>query len=778
MTAEKQLTEQLRQHEQYVSALFESSSILVGLLDLQGRFLRVNQAALDRFGYSMEDFQRMTVRELTHPHDQQITPGYIARILSGEMQSWRGEKRYLLKDGAICYLDLSVNPLRGQGGNVSGFLALGVDITERRNALAALVENERRLRNLMSNLPGMVFRYQAHPGRPGWGGVEFVSEGSLALTGYSPSELYDKGMVAFASMVHPQDRTRIQDVKQQAFKGCDSYELEYRMLTKQGELRWVWERSRVLSNETEELVLVEGFVTDITTRKEHEEKLVRLQAVVEHASESIVITDLDGIILYVNPAFTELTGYSREEAIGKRPNILKSGLHDQEFYKTMWETLMRGETWQGHLVNQNKTGVFFEEEATITPIIDASGEICHFVGIKRNVTREVDLKRQLQQAQRMEAIGTLAGGIAHDFNNILASIIGYAEIARDQLTAVSPARDSVAQVIRAGDRAAHLVKQILAFSRQDEEELCPISLQQTLQEVLSLLRSSLPSTITLQYQIDPECPPILADVTQIHQVVMNLCVNARQSIGNNQGRISVVMDHMETKEPLVAVNGALLQPGFYVMLEVSDDGCGMSTDIQAKVFDPFFSTRTHSEGTGLGLSLVHGIVRKYGGAINLVSAPGAGTTFRLYLPVCQETIDADEQDNVGELRGTETVLVVDDELLLVQMLHDGLARLGYHVIPFSSSMDALTYFTSNRDSVDLVVTDMTMPIMAGDVFCRELRLLKPELPIILCTGFSEAIDEARALSIGIREFIMKPVAPRNLAQAMRTIFDDGKHTDS
>jgi len=763
--------DQLLTNEQYFRVLFESPSAMISLIDLQGRFLKANQATQDRSGYSMAELERMTIADLTHPEDQHVSPDYFAKILAGDLQSWRGEKRYLMKNGDICNLDLSVNPLRDQAGAIYGFIAMGVETTENKNAVIALAESERRLRTLMSNLPGMAFRYRHCPGKT----LEFASEGCLPLTGYGPVELCGRDAIPFLQIIHPLDQQRVREIVQTAVDTVGSYDMEYRIKTKGGELRWVWEKGRVVARSPEHPAIIEGFSTDITPQKQQEEKLKRLQAAIEHASETIVITDHEGVIQYVNPAFEQLTGYSREEAIGKRPSILKSGHQDEAFYKAMWTALLQGEIWKGYLVNKNKQGDLFEEEATITPVLDREGNICHFVAVKRNASREVALKNQLQQAQRMEAIGTLAGGIAHDFNNILTSILGYAEIARDHFPASSPASQCIDQIIQAGDRAASLVKQILTFSRQEKEELRPVHLHQPIVEALSLLRSTLPATIQLDQHLAADCAPVLADASQIQQVLVNLCVNARHAIGNHQGRITVTMAEQTLAAPLMATSGASLPPGTYMVITVGDDGCGMAPEIQAKIFDPFFTTKPTSEGTGLGLSVVHGIVKTHNGAITLASKPGEGTVFHLYLPVCRLLHPEDPLKIDVAVQGNETILLVDDEPILVQMLHNGLARLGYNVLSFAKSTEALAYFTDHADTIDLVVTDMSMPLMAGDVFSQRLLLLKPDLPIILCTGFSEAIDETRARLIGIREFIMKPVVPRNLAQTIRTLFKDGKH---
>jgi len=379
------------------------------------------------------------------------------------------------------------------------------------------------------------------------------------------------------------------------------------------------------------------------------------------------------------------------------------------------------------------------------------------------------LEKQLRQAQKMEAVGTLAGGIAHDFNNILSAILGYSEMARLQLAADDGIREDLDQVIKAGHRATDLVQQILTFSRQAEENLQPLKVQFILKEALRLLRASLPTTIQLKASIDTECRLILADPTQIHQVLMNLCTNAKDAIGEEPGSLSVLLSERD-----FTASGSLggcpqITGGVYLDLEVSDTGDGMDELTLSKIFDPFFTTKEKGKGTGLGLAVVHGIVNQHKGEITVTSDSIQGTTFHIYLPVIDEEWQAPDQEEIEAIpqgKG-ERILFVDDEQVLSDMMQKILEGIGYSVRTFASSVDALKAYQQDPDGFDLLITDMTMPEMTGVDLSRKLLSLRPDLPIILCSGFSEAIDEKKAKAYGIREYLKKPVEKHILAKAIR-----------
>lgn len=379
---------------------------------------------------------------------------------------------------------------------------------------------------------------------------------------------------------------------------------------------------------------------------------------------------------------------------------------------------------------------------------------------------------ELHQAQKLEAIGTLAGGIAHDFNNILSAILGYSEMAKGNLPADSQAVKDLEKVISAGNRAADLVKQLLTFSRQGEQELQPVQIHHIIKEALKLLDASIPSTIEIRRNISSNCAPILADPTQIHQILLNLCTNARHAMLEKGGILSVSLSQVEVPEaglPQVPK----LTGGTYLLLRVSDTGFGMDRDTMAQIFDPFFSTKERGEGTGLGLAVVHGIVTKLGGQITVSSEPGKGTVFQIYFPVVDMEEAVKQGKTASVLGGKERILVVDDEVELAEMIQRMLADLGYDATSFTDSVEALQEFTGDTKAYDLVITDMTMPSITGAELARRMVAVKPGMPIILCTGFSEIMDEEKAKAIGIREYIMKPVIKSELAKIVRTVLDNG-----
>jgi PAS domain S-box-containing protein len=514
--------------------------------------------------------------------------------------------------------------------------------------------------------------------------------------------------------------------------------------------------------EPDQVVLIARDITrEITLEKER----ILLAVAIEQSTEAVIITDPRARIRYVNKAFERTTGYTRDEAMDKNPRFLQSGKHDRIFYQQMWSTLLSGKTWHGRLINRRKNGELLEEEASISPVVDSQGELINYIAVTRDITHEKELEQQLQQAQKLEAIGTLAGGIAHDFNNILGAILGFAEMASMQLPEKHPARNDISSIISASHRAVDLVRQILTFSRQDRTEFHPVKLQYILKESIKLLTASLPATITLHQQIDNHCPPVLGDPTLLHQVILNLCTNAKHAIGENKGTIkislSVCENNADADLPLSPAIDAC------VVLEVADDGCGMDAETKKRIFDPFFTTKPKNKGTGLGLAVTHGIIQQHQGTIQVRSAPGQGTSFRIFLPLLDQAVLPEEMDVPLDLpRGEEHIVLVDDEESLADIFRRILVDLGYRVTMFTSSPKAFGYVEENSADIDLLITDMTMPAMTGIDLALRVQELKPGLPIILCTGFSEAIDQAEATRLGFSAFLLKPISQHKLARTV------------
>ncbi len=422
----------------------------------------------------------------------------------------------------------------------------------------------------------------------------------------------------------------------------------------------------------------------------------------------------------------------------------------------------RGELIGNLLVGNKETGYTEEDKEFLEALSEYIAPVLHArLQRDREEKERKDLEFQLRQAQRIESIGTLAGGIAHDFNNILYAIMGNTEMTIDDVPEDSPARAGLNEILKAANRARDLVQQILAFSKPSERERRPLKVQPILKEALQFLRSSLPTTIEIRQDIDMECGPILGDPSQVHQIIMNLCTNAFHAMREKGGKMYLTLASHHDPET-----------GPCLRLTVSDTGHGMDSQIMERIFDPFFTSKPPGEGTGLGLSMVHGIVKSYGGRITVDSDPGKGSKFDVYLPVIEREAMAPEAMPTEEVpHGKENVLLVDDEEQIVRMIAPMLERFGYHVTFRTSSVEALEAFRAMPDRFDIVVTDQTMPNMTGEDLAMELVNIRPDIPIILCTGFSETITEQKAKAVGIREFVMKPILVKKLARTIRRVLD-------
>ncbi len=513
---------------------------------------------------------------------------------------------------------------------------------------------------------------------------------------------------------------------------------------------------------------------DITSRRKLEQEQRRLMTAIEQSADSVVITDPDAAILYVNPAFEQVTGYSRAEAAGQNPRILQSGKHDITFYRDMWRTLTAGKTWKGVLINRRKDGVLFEEEASISPVFDNRGRVTNYVAVKRDVTRQRKEEEKFRQAQKMEAIGTLAGGIAHDFNNILSAIIGYSEFIRREAPPDSSIGRDIDKVLSSANRAAELVKQILTFSRVEKIDKQPLHPCPLVKEAVKLLKATLPSTVHIIQEIDPDCGTIMADPTSIHQVVLNLCTNALHAMDEGKGTLRITLRRRVFKTEKVT-DSATIPPGAYVVLTVSDTGSGIDPAIIKEIFEPYFTTKEKGKGTGLGLAVVHGIVEDCGGFIEVRSAVGSGSAFSIYFPATQESPapHASIPGNPPEKPGacTEKIMIVDDDPLLVKINERRLRSHGYQVTGVTDSREALRIFQRRPDEFDLLITDQTMPHMTGTDLARAVLNIKPSLPIIMCTGHRGLIDEEHKRSGNIAQYVFKPLQEDELLAAARNILD-------
>lgn len=507
---------------------------------------------------------------------------------------------------------------------------------------------------------------------------------------------------------------------------------------------------------------------DVTEELKQEATQRRLVTAIEQANETVIITDQAGIVEYVNPAFSRTTGYDKEEIIGRNPRLLRSNKHDVRFYRKLWKTITSGRVWQGRIINRRKDGGLTTEMATISPVRDVTGKITHYVAVNRNVSHEVELEAKLRQAQKMEAIGTLAGGIAHDFNNILGAILGFTDMALLQSDPDSPIHETLLHIRKGGKRAADLVQQILTFSRQSSVEKKPIAVTPLIKESLQLLRASLPSTITIHQELLAEDAQVLADATQLQQIVLNLCTNAFQAMREQGGELTVRLETLPIEDC-----GKILETEQErcIRLMVSDTGYGVSPAVVERIFDPFFTTKKPGEGTGMGLSVVHGIISDIGGEISIESTPGHGATFSVLLPMADPSGEDMGRTQIPLPMGTEHILVVDDEEDILATSRMMLVHLGYTVSVSKGASVVLEEIKNGKQQCDLVVTDQTMPGLTGLEFAGELHQAQPDLPVILCTGYSDKVNEESIKAVGAVGLLMKPIELRDLAVMIRNALD-------
>ncbi|MDX8396589.1 MAG: PAS domain S-box protein, partial [Mariprofundaceae bacterium] len=538
--------------------------------------------------------------------------------------------------------------------------------------------------------------------------------------------------------------------------------VELEGLTKTGEVFPIDLRVNEMNVTGQKLFL--GTIRNITERKKLEAEQQRLTLAVEQAQDGIVITDIKGVIEYVNPAFESLTGYDSEALIGQENSLVKSGKMTNVFYKKMWSTILNGQIWHSEFTNKNKMGEIYVVDQAISPLFDENDDIAGFVSVQRDITQAKNERNKLEHTQRLESLGVLAGGIAHDFNNLLTAILGNAALAKSRIDKTSPAVDMIDNIEKASERAAALCKQMLAYSGKGKFIVESINLTDMIEEMMNLLEVSIEKNVVMRLDLSEQLLPIEADASQIQQVIMNLVINASEAIEKKSGIITIHTGVVEIDRDYIKTTYIQddIEPGRYVAIEVSDTGCGMDTDTLSHIFDPFFTTKF--TGRGLGMSAILGIVRGHKGAIKVYSEVGKGTTFKLIFP-SSEALEPEEKETVKKSlknKGHGTILIVDDEETIREIAEIMLEDVGFTILKAKDGVEGVEVFREHQAEIRAVLLDMTMPRMNGEEVFREIRTIQPDVTVILSSGYNEQDATNRFAGKGLAGFIQKPYSPSAL----------------
>ncbi|GAB4362354.1 MAG: hypothetical protein Kow00128_02040 [Deltaproteobacteria bacterium] len=738
------------------SLFWDNARDILLIVGLDGRILDANPAAVAAYGYSLEELKTLRIHDLRDPATVSEVENQI-RI--AEREGILFETVHRRRDGTL--FPVEVSSRSGKIGRRKALLSIIRDISARRKAEEALRSRTELLESIVRVSPLAIVTFDAE------GKIGMWNPAAERMFGWTAKEAAGK----FHPIVPKEKEEEFRRIREEALAGKVFSGLELRRKRKDGSDIDITVSTSPIRDPDGTVIGVMSILTDITDRKRAERELRLLATAIEQSAETVMITDRNGTILYVNPAFEKITGYAREEAIGADPRMLKSGKQGEDFYRRMWGTILRGDVWSGVFVNRKKDGTLYEEEAILSPVRDAAGEIVNFVAVKRDVTQERRMEEELRHAQKMEAVGRLAGGVAHDFNNLLTAITGYSQMLLERLGEEDPSRKEIAEIRKAGERAAALTRQLLAFSSKQVLRPKVMDLNSVVSDMRKMLRRLIGEDIELVTVYKDDTAFVRADPGQVEQVLANLVVNARDAMPQG-GRLLIETASVDLAEEYVSRHDPM-PPGRYVMLAVTDSGCGMDGATLSRIFEPFFTTKPKGKGTGLGLSTVYGIVKQSGGYIWAYSEPGKGTVFRIYLPRVEPEAASPEKGDAPAIagEGAETILVTEDEEMVRDLVCTILRRNGYRVLEARDGEEALEVVERHEGPIHLLVTDVVMPRIGGPELAERLAQLRPGIRVLFISGYTDtAVTKLGMITPG-SAFLEKPFVPGALVSRVRTLLD-------
>jgi len=752
-------TRDLERERLWHDALFELGPDPLLITSADGRLVEVNEAAVDCYGYSRSELEGLRLTDLA-PEDERRDLERRLRAAGDGVVHLVSRQR--TKDGRELEVEMTIRPLPQRSKRT---LVCSVrDVTAARETELALRESEARQQRAVENAPFPIMIHAED------GEVLVVNRTWRRLTGYDDGEV--RTIHDWTARINAEGHDVVREAFAELFEASGRVTEGVHTVTRSDGSRRLWDfSSSPLGTLPDGRRLIMSIAADLTERIEASAERDLLMTAIEQLGETVVITDADGTIEYVNRAFEQTTGYGRDEAAGRNPHIVKSGDHDAAFYDDLWSTISSGKTWQGQIRNRRKDGTPFTEDTTISPVRDESGAIRHYVAVKSDITARLDLEEQLRQSSKMESIGRLAGGVAHDFNNMLTVILGHAELALDRVEPSTPVHDGLVEIRQAAERSAELTRQLLAFARRQVAQPKPVCLNDRVGGMLRMLRRLIGEDIELAWRPEDGLEDVRIDPGQVDQILANLCVNARDSI-DGVGRMTIETRNVTLDDAYCRAHAGV-EPGRYVTLAVTDDGRGMDPETRSRIFEPYFTTKATGKGTGLGLATVYGIVQQNQGFIHVYSEPGEGATFRIHLPVCapSEERPADEgKRSIPQGRG-ETVLLVEDQPPILELGAEMLRLLGYSVLPVGEPAAALRIAGEAATAIDLLITDVIMPEMNGAQLVEGFRALRPDTPCLYMSGYTADAIAQRGLTEEGVHFLQKPFLLEDLAVRVRTAVD-------
>jgi PAS domain S-box-containing protein len=701
-------------------------------------------------------FGAVTYREYIHEDDLNAVCCEVLKAVT-EGRSYSLEYRICDAAGQRKWVFEQGWPSATMPGGVEGCIT---DVTARKNVEQQLREREELMQVLVEAMPDFVC-FKDHEGR--W---QFANDAALSVFGLNECEYLGKRDCELAELreYYREAFLACAQGDEEAWASTDVSFSEEMIPSEDGRPRHFDVFKVPLFHEDGRRRGLVVYARNVTERVRAQKEIARLARAVEQASESVVITDKNGTIEYVNPAFEKVSGYSRSEAIGNTPRVIKSGRHPNSFYADIWETIYSGETWAGRIVNRRKDGAFFQEEGAISPLRDEAGNIDSFVSVKRDISHQAVYDERMQQAQRLEAIGSVAGGIAHDFNNILNAIAGYSALLESCLYGLN-GRDYVSGMNDAVKRGSQLVRQVVSFSRRVEQGAQEFAVAPVVREALNLVRAGIRRKVDIIEAIDENAGAVAGQPTQIHQIVMNLCTNAVHAMQGRDGVVTVGLRRLTAEPPLARRQAAIEAGHEYLVITVEDEGTGMDAETLLHIFDPFFTTKVNGEGTGLGLATVRALTDALKGDVVVESAKGKGTKFSVYLPAV-EKVEKFVDGQISSLDNPPAVLVVDDEKPLVRVTKRLIESLGYTAFTTSECDEALEWLREDPGRFQVLVSDYSMPKMNGLELIDQVRQFAPDLPILIATGFVEKLPRWKVEEARVLKVIQKPYSREELADAL------------